>query len=104
MIEKKDKSIVLEWRVMSLSGGSNIPKHVIPIEGMKFKEVRKALRIKGYRRLPGEGQEIRYSQPSVRGLMVAVNETEKSLKAISPGQSSLSQVINDFDLPMYRSS
>jgi hypothetical protein len=104
MVEKKDKSIVLEWRVMSLGGGSNIPKHVIPIEGMKFKEVRKALRIKGYRRMPGEGQEIRYSQPSVRGLFVAVNEAEKSLKAISPGQSSLSQVINDFDLPMYRSS
>lgn len=104
MVDKKDKSIVLEWRVMSLSGGSNIPKTVIPIEGMKYKEVKKALRIKGYRRMPGEGAEIKYSQPSVRGLFVAINDGEKSIRAIAPGQSSLSQIINDFDLPMYRSS
>jgi hypothetical protein len=103
-MEKKDKSFVLEWQVMSLAGASSLAKSVIPIEGMKFKEVRKALRIKGYRRMPGEGAEIRYSQPSVRGLMVAVNEGQKTIKAIAPGQSSLSQVINDFDLPMYRSS
>lgn len=104
MVEKKDKSFILEWRVMSLAGGNTIAKSVIPIEGMKFKEVRKALRIKGYRRVPGEGQEIKYSQPSVRGLMVAVNESDRTIRAIAPGQSSLSQVINDFDLPMYRSS
>jgi hypothetical protein len=104
MVEKKDKSIVLEWRVISLGGASGVPKSVIPIEGMKFKEVRKAIRLKGYRRLQGEGQEIKYSQPSVRGLFVAVNEAEKSIKAIAPGQSSLSQIINDFDLPMYRAS
>jgi hypothetical protein len=103
-MEKKDKSFVLEWQVMSLAGTNNFAKSVIPIEGMKFKEVRKALRIKGYRRLPGEGAEIKYSQPSVRGLTVAVNEGQKSIKAIAPGQSSLSQVVNDFDLPMYRSS
>ncbi|MDO8303335.1 MAG: hypothetical protein Q7T18_08840 [Sedimentisphaerales bacterium] len=103
-MEKKDKSIVLEWRVVSLGGGSSLEKGIIPIEAMKFKTVRKALRIKGYRRLPGEGQEIKFSQPSVRGLVVAVNETERSIRAISPGQSSLAQVINDFDLPMYRAS
>ena len=103
-MEKKDKSFKLEWRVISLSEGNKAAKEIIPIEGMKFKEVRKALRIKGYRRLPGEGQEIRFSQPSVRGLVVAVNDGEKSITAIAPGQSSLSQIINDFNLPMYRSS
>jgi hypothetical protein len=103
-MDKKDKSFILEWRVVSLGSSSGMAKSVIPIEGMKFKEVRKALRIKGYRRLPGEGQEIRYSQPSVRGLFVAVNESERYIKAVAPGQSSLSQVVNDFDLPMYRSA
>lgn len=103
-MEKKDKSFVLEWQVVSLSGAGNLAKHVIPIEGMKFKEVRKQIRLKGYRRLPGEGAEIKYSQPSVRGLTLALNEGQRSIKAIAPGQSSLSQIINDFDLPMYRSS
>jgi hypothetical protein len=103
-LDNKDKSIILEWRVVSLAGGSSLPKHVIPIESMKFKEVRKQIRLKGYRRLQGEGQEIKYSQPSVRGLFVAVHEGERYIRAIAPGQSSLSQIINDFNLPMYRSA
>jgi hypothetical protein len=103
-MEKKDSSFVLQWQVVSLSGVGNLSKEVIPIEGMKYKEVRKQIRLKGYRRLPGEGAEIKYSQPSVRGLTVAVNDSLRSIKAIAPGQSSLSQIINDFDLPMYRSS
>ena len=104
MVGKKDKSFTLEWRVVSLSGTSDMPKDVIRIEGMKFKEVRKTVRLKGYRRLSGQGAEIRYSQPSVRGLMLAINESQKSIRAIAPGESSLAQVANDFDLPMYRST
>jgi hypothetical protein len=104
MVEKKDKSLILEWRVISLGNSSGIPKTIIPIEGMKYKEVRKQIRLKGYRRLPGEGAEVLYSQPSVRGLMIAVNDSDRSIRAIAPGQSSLSQIINDFDLPMYRSA
>jgi hypothetical protein len=103
-MEKKDKSIILEWRVISLGASSNVPKTVIPIQSMKYKEVRKLIRLKGYRRLQGEGQEIKYSQPSVRGLFIAVNDADRSIRAIAPGQSSLSQIINDFDLPMYRSA
>ena len=103
-MERKDKSIILEWRVISLGGSSNLSKSIIPIQGMKYKEVRKMIRLKGYRRLQGEGQEIKYSQPSVRGLFIAVNDAERSIRAIAPGQSSLAQIINDFDLPMYRSA
>ena len=104
MVEKKDKSIVLQWRVLSLAGGTGVAKDVIPIEAIKFKEVRKQIRLKGYRRLQGEGQEIRFAQPSIRGLVVAVNEHDRSIRAIAPGQTALAQAINDFNLPMYRAS
>lgn len=103
-MEKKDKSFVLEWRVVSLAQGNKLPKEIIPIESLKFKDVRKTLGPKGYRCLQGQMYGACFTQPSIRGLVIAINEEHHSIRASAPSFTALSQIINDFNLPMYRSA
>jgi hypothetical protein len=97
MIERK-------WKVFTLAEAHNIDKEIIPIENSKFKQVRKELILKGYRRKKTTGEEAQYEFTEIKGLEVYLNETARSLRARAPGETALAKVINDFDLPLYRST
>jgi hypothetical protein len=93
-----------KWRVLTLSESHNMDKDVIPIEGAKFKQVRKEIILKGYRRKKTDGDEAEYEFAEIKGLEVFLNEISRTIRAKAPGETALSKVINDFDLPLYRSA
>jgi hypothetical protein len=97
MLEKK-------WRVLTLAETHNLDKEIIPIEGAKFKQVRKEIIQKGYRRKQTVGEEAEYEFAEIKGLEVFLNENTRTIRARAPGETALSKVINDFDLPLYKST
>jgi hypothetical protein len=103
-MEKHSTMLEKKWRVLTLAESHNTEKDVIPIEGAKFKQVRKEIILKGYRRKRTEGDEAEYEFAEIKGLEVFLNENTRSIRAKGPGETALSKVVNDFDLPLYRSS
>jgi hypothetical protein len=97
MLEKR-------WRVLTLAESHGMDKDIIPIEGSKFKQVRKEIIQKGYRRKQTTGDESEYEFAEIKGLEVFLNENTRAIRARAPGETALSKVINDFDLPLYRST
>jgi len=92
----------LEWKVVAL-GSSNALAGPIPIDAMRYSRVKKALMDKCYRRDRIEGDTRRFMHPSIKGLYVYINDTDKSVKAQADGASALSQAAYDLELPSYRS-
>jgi len=92
------------WKVLTLAGTLEADKDVIPIEGAKFKQVRKEIIQKGYRRKRNEGAEAEYEYSEIKGLEVFLNENTRTILARAPGETALSKVVNDFNLPLYRST
>jgi hypothetical protein len=103
-MEKHSVMLEKRWRVLTLSESHNMDKDIIPIEGSKFKQVRKEIVLKGYRRKQTAGDEAEYEFAEIKGLEVFLNENTRSIRAKAPGETALSKVINDFDLPLYRST
>ena len=103
-MEKHRTMLEKKWRVQTLSESHNSDKDIIPIEGSKFKQVRKEITLKGYRRKHSVGDEAEYEFAEINGLEVFLNENTRTIRATAPGETALSKVINDFDLPLYRSS
>ena len=103
-MEKHSTMLEKRWRVQTLSESHNSDKDIIPIEGSKFKQVRKEITLKGYRRKQTAGEEAEYEYSEIKGLEVFLNETTRTIRAKAPGETALSKVINDFDLPLYRST
>ena len=104
MVEKRDRTVNLEWKVASLAEGSKLQHEIIPISSEKFNNVKKSHTEKGYMHGHLMKGEMRYEHHSTKGLYICINEIKRTLKAIANVQSSLSQVADDFGLPMYRSS
>ncbi len=100
----QERTVSLEWRVLALGGESKIPEGIIPIDSSKFDFVRRSLTEKGYLRPEHIDAEKRYAHHSTRGLYICINESTRSIKAIAFGDSALSQVADDFNLPLYRQS
>jgi hypothetical protein len=103
-MEKHSRMVEKRWVVLTLADSHNTDKDVIPIEGSKFKQVRKEIVLKGYRRKKTAGEEAEYEFAEIKGLEVFLNENARSIKARAPGETALSKVINDFDLPLYKST
>jgi hypothetical protein len=103
-MEKHSTLLERRWRVLTLSESHNLDKEIIPIEGAKFKQVRKEITLKGYRRKQTAGDEAEYEYSEIKGLEVFLNENTRSIRARAPGETAMSKVINDFNLPMYRST
>jgi hypothetical protein len=103
-MEKHSTMLEKRWRVQTLSESHESEKDIIPIEGSKFKQVRKEITQKGYRRKHTVGDEAEYEFAEIKGLEVFLNEKDRSIRAKAPGETALSKVINDFDLPLYRST
>ena len=103
-MEKHRTMLEKKWRVLTLSESHNADKAIIPIEGAKFKQVRKEITLKGYRRKQTAGEEAEYEYAEIKGLEVFLNENTRTIRAMAPGETALSKVINDFDLPLYRST
>jgi hypothetical protein len=103
-MEKHSTMLERKWRVQTLSESHNADKNIIPIEGSKFKQVRKEITLRGYRRKQTAGDEAEYEYSEIKGLEVFLNENTRTIRAKAPGETAMSKVINDFDLPMYRST
>jgi hypothetical protein len=103
-MEKHRSMLEKRWRVLTLSEAHSQDKDIIPIEGSKFKQVRKEITLKGYRRKQTAGEEAEYEFAEIKGLEVFLNENTRTVRARAPGETALSKVINDFDLPLYRST
>lgn len=103
-MEKHRTMIEKRWRVLTLNEAHGIDKDVIPIEGSKFKQVRKEIIQKGYRRKHTVGEEVQFEFAEIQGLEVYLNEKQRTVRARAPGETALSKVINDFDLPLYKST
>jgi hypothetical protein len=103
-MEKHRAMLEKRWRVLTLAETHSADKDVIPIEGAKFKQVRKEIIQKGYRRKQTTGDEAEYEFAEIKGLEVFINEKSRTIRARAPGETALSKVINDFDLPLYRST
>jgi hypothetical protein len=103
-MEKHRNMMEKKWKVLTLSESNAMDKEIIPIEGSKFKQVRKEITLKGYRRKQTAGEEAQYEFSEIKGLEVFINENARSIRARAPGETALSKVINDFDLPLYKSS
>jgi hypothetical protein len=103
-MEKHSSMLERRWRVLSLAEAHSQDKDIIPIEGAKFKQVRKEIIQKGYRRKQTAGDEAEYEFAEIKGLEVFLNENTRTVRARAPGETALSKVINDFGLPLYRSS
>lgn len=103
-MEKHSQMVEKKWAVVTLSDSHSPDKEIIPIEGSKFKQVRKEIIQKGYRRKHTVGDEAEYEFAEIKGLEIFLNEISRTIRAKAPGETALSKVINDFDLPLYRSS
>ena len=103
-MEKHRTMLEKKWRVLSLAESHTSDKDTIPIEGTKFKQVRKEIMQKGYRRKQTAGDEAEYEYAEIKGLEVFLNENTHTIRALAPGETALSKVINDFSLPLYRST
>lgn len=103
-MEKHSTMLERRWRVLTLSESHTLDKDIIPIEGAKFKQVRKEITLKGYRRKHTVGDEAEYEFAEIKGLEVFLNEITRTIRARAPGETAMSKVINDFGLPMYRST
>jgi len=100
-VEDRSPKSVLEWKVVAL-GSSNALKGPIPIDAMRYSRVKKALMDKCYRRDRIEGDSKRFMHPSIKGLYIFMNDTEKYIKAQADGASALGQAAFDLELPSYR--
>ena len=103
-MEKHRVMIERRWKVVTLTEAASEDKDIIPIEGQKFKQVRKEIIQKGYRRKANVGDEAEYEYSEIKGLEVYLNEHIRMIRARAPGETALSKVINDFNLPLYRST
>ncbi|MDO8303701.1 MAG: hypothetical protein Q7T18_10710 [Sedimentisphaerales bacterium] len=103
-MEKHRTMMEKKWKVLTLSESHTMDKDIIPIEGSKFKQVRKEITLKGYRRKRTAGEEAEYEFSEIKGLEVFIDENARSIRARAPGETALSKVVNDFDLPLYKSS
>jgi hypothetical protein len=103
-MEKHRTMLEKRWRVISLNESHNLDKDIIPIEGAKFKQIRKEIIQKGYRRKHTMGEEVQFEFAEIKGLEVYLNENSRTVRARAPGETALSKVINDFDLPLYKST
>ena len=70
---------------------------------MKFKQVKKEISLKGYRKKQSTSGEIQYEYSDIKGLKVYLDENTKTIRVEAPGETAISKVINDFNLPMYKS-
>ena len=102
-MQKHSRMIEKKWQVMSLADSHHVDKTIIPIEGSKFKNVRKELIQKGYRKKRTIGQESSYEYSEIKGLQVFIDEGSRTIRAEAPGETAISKVIDDFNLPMYKS-
>ena len=100
----QERTVSLEWRVVALDSGSKLPKGIIPMDGSKFNLIKSSLSEKGYMRGKHIEGEMRYEHHSTRGLFVCINETTRSIRAVAFGDSALSQVADEFNLPLYNQS
>jgi len=100
-MEKREQTFSIVWKVRSLAGGKSSDK-ALPIDGVKFKSVRKALIEKGYGHAQFMGDEKKYEHYSIRGLTLFINETEKTIRVEGYSSAALAQAADDFNLPMYR--
>lgn len=103
MVEKRERTVTLEWRVASLAEGAKLQQGIIPISAEKFNNVKKLHTEKGYMHGHLVEGEMRYEHHSTKGLYLCINEGGRTIKAVANGQSALSQVEDDFGLPMYKS-
>jgi hypothetical protein len=103
-MEKHRNMTEKQWKVATLTETQSMGKDIIPIDGTKFKQVRKEIIQKGYRRKQTTGEEAQYEFSEIKGLEVYLNENTRTIRARAPGETALSKVINDFNLPMYRST
>jgi hypothetical protein len=103
-MEKHRTMLEKRWKVISLAESHSADKDTIPIENAKFKQVRKEIIQRGYRRKKTIGDEAEYEFAEIKGLEVFLNENSRTIRARAPGETALSKVINDFDLPLYRST
>jgi hypothetical protein len=101
-MEKKEQTVSIVWKVRSLEGGKSLGD-ALPIDGGKFKSVRKGLSEKGYGHSQVEGNERKYEHYSIRGLTLIINEAEKTIRVEGYSGAAISQVADDFNLPLYRS-
>ncbi len=104
-MEKHRVMLEKRWRVITLNESHSLDnKDIIPIEGAKFKQIRKEILQKGYRRKQTTGEEVEFEFAEIKGLEVFLNENQRTVRARAPGETALSKVINDFDLPSYKST
>jgi hypothetical protein len=69
---------------------------------MRFHSVIKLLPEKGMMHGQRIGTEMRYEHHSIRGLHLYIDHGAKTIRATAYGVSALSQVVDDFNLPLYR--
>ena len=100
MLEKRDKTVSRKWGVAPLGG--RVALGVIPIRADIFSEVRRSCEAKGYVPRHTEGKCKRYERPAIKGLYFELNETDKSITAVALSESALYQIVNDFNLPLYK--
>jgi hypothetical protein len=100
-MEKREQTFSIVWKVRSLEGSKSSSK-ALPIDGGKFKAVRKTLSGKGYGHAQVMGSEKKYEHYSIRGLSLFINEAEKTIRVEGYSDAALAQAVDDFELPMYR--
>ena len=59
-MQKHSRMVEKKWRVLTLSEMHNADKQIIPIQGSKFKQVKREMIQKGYRRKHTIGEEAKY--------------------------------------------
>jgi hypothetical protein len=77
--------------------------NIIYIDGMKFSMAMKAMQAAGYTRYTASPEGLRYPHHSIQGLALIVNKEQKTIVAEAWGESALSQIYNDLNLPAYSS-
>ena len=99
-IEKKFKIYRRTWKVAGL-GTKTLEKGVIPINGGKFKDVQKVMRVKGYIRGHAVDDGTRYPHHSIRNLALVICKETKTIHAEYESESALGQLTSDFNLSAY---
>ncbi len=101
-IGKKYKIYTRTWMVSGL-GSSGRQKDIIPINSGKFKDVLRTMREKGYSRGKLVEGGMRYPHHSFRNLALIIRKEKKIIQAEYASESALGQIIDDFNLPAYKS-